>query len=105
MFLVDFGLNTPKIQKISARRNKMIVVNLGVCTVIWMNDPLTKLHKQVIRLGMDNIEVVADYDNKVHGIELNYVYRIEELVAVNKVYVNQITALEKKIKKHKQKQR
>jgi hypothetical protein len=105
MFLVEFELNTPNIQKISVRRNKMIIIRLGFCTIFWMNNQLAELHKQVVRLGMDNIEVVADYDNKVHSIELNYVYRLEELVAVNKVYVNQINALEKKIKKHKQKQR
>lgn len=101
MFLVEFGANKPKIQKINVRRNKMTVLCLGFCTIIWMNKQLAELHKRVVDLGIDNIEVVSDYDNKVNSIELNYVYRLEELMVVNKMHANRIEFLEKRIKKKK----
>jgi hypothetical protein len=101
MFLVEFGRCIPKIQKINVRRNKMTILCTGFCTIVWMNKQLAELHKQVIELGIDNIEVVADYNNKVNSIELNYVYRLEEMVAVNRAHVNLIESLEKQIKKKK----
>lgn len=101
MLLVQFEWNKPKIQRNTVRWNKIITVYIGFAKIIWLNDKLTNIYTQAVNLGIEDIEIISNYKNKLIEIERVYEYKIEDLTVLNTQRANTIEELNQKLKKKK----
>jgi hypothetical protein len=99
MFLLQFEWNKPEIHRKTIRWNTIIIVKLGFVKIIWLNNQLTDIYNQVVNLGIEDIEVISNYKNKLLEIERSYEYKIEDLIVANNRQSQTIESLSKKKKK------